>query len=530
MRKATLLLIPLLGLLSDLSAQSNVVPGLDGKLTDISSPIVWGRRGNPYPAGEIGFSVRNDMCNPGTVNIPWYSAMQEDHPKFGFMVTRLNNDRMEQVSNRSFCKHAFTSVNGSGGCGTCQNPGTGTVMGVHCTDAYGNSNNGDRNWLGPADEIDPWLGTWHHIGSYFDQGDPNVGPPQNQDGIRSPINVTDVVMNRVIMQEADLIVPSSTFFFQIHLVHQGEAVGNRGDNIMSRGVTFTWNGFGWTTGTVGTASYGSILTQWPGSTLNSAGNGNDDGRFFVAVKVTGPVNGMWHYEYAVHNVDNSRGGASFRIPICSAARVTGVGFHDIDKDALNDWTMTRSTTEIAFTAPASNPMNWNELFNFWFDSDAAPVGGQVALDEARTGTGNLSVSVTSSVPGFLPNLYLGDGCGTPTPTLFANGIGSIGNSSFALGINTTANASLIAFYSLGSGNTSLGNGCSQYLDSATLGTFGFLLANGAGSATLPLGVPPGLQPMDLNWQVVQLVPGGPVMNALTLSNGLRTRIGGTGCQ
>jgi hypothetical protein len=48
--------------------------------------------------------------------------------------------------------------------------------------------------------------------------------------------------------------------------------------------------------------------------------------------------GQYHYEYAVHNVDNSRGGATLRVPSTPAAVVTNFSFRDIDNNALNDWT------------------------------------------------------------------------------------------------------------------------------------------------------------------------------------------------
>src|SRR5262249_18140370 len=95
-----------------LAAQSNTVAGLDGRLTAVSNITVLGST-----ATTVGCAAQNDMCNPGTVQIPWQTAMAENHPKFGFLICRELNGRFEQVSDRSFVKHAFTSVNGSGGCG-----------------------------------------------------------------------------------------------------------------------------------------------------------------------------------------------------------------------------------------------------------------------------------------------------------------------------------------------------------------------------------------------------------------------------
>src|SRR5262245_13966574 len=270
------------------ASQSNTVAGLDGNLFDIGSPTMWGRRGAAKPNGEIGFSGSNTMCNPGSVPIPWFAQMAENHPKFGFMMVRVTNDRMVQISDRSYCKHAFTSLNTpSGPCLPCTNPsGPGNNMWVGCSDVYSAGNNASRDNLGPADEIDPWLGTWAHVGSFFDRGFPDVGAPNNNNGTQSPITPTDSVMNRVTIKDADILVPSSQFYFQIHLLHQGEAVANRGNNLRNVGIVFTnattgQAGSGYTVTTSGVSQSGSVLTRWTGSTLNMAGNGVDDGRIAV---------------------------------------------------------------------------------------------------------------------------------------------------------------------------------------------------------------------------------------------------------
>ena len=115
---ATMLVAPAL------TAQSNVVPGLDGAVIDIGSLTYWGRRG-PTNNGEVGMSFRNEMCNPGSVNIPWFAAMQPNHPFFGFIIARLHNDKIEQINEWSFCKHAWLSINYTvGGCGSPCNTST----------------------------------------------------------------------------------------------------------------------------------------------------------------------------------------------------------------------------------------------------------------------------------------------------------------------------------------------------------------------------------------------------------------------
>lgn len=410
-----------------LLAQSNTVPGLDGRLTVVDNLTYYGRRGAAYPGGEVGMAMLNTMCNPGTVNIPWHAAMQPDHPKFGFLIVRESGGRLEQISDWSYVKHAFVSTNSSGPCGTCIQPSVGGAeMGVHCSDTYGESNNSDRFYLGPPSEIDPWLGTWNPVGSYFDRGDPAVGLAQQTDGVRSltgsQVNAFDAVKNRVTVKEADLGVAGANYFYGIQLIHQGEAAANRHDNLASRGFTPVHSGSSWSfnNNSVGQA-YGSILQRWSGATLDSGGNGNDDGSFYVAVVVTGPVNGMFHYEYAVHNFDNNRGGASFLVPVDAAATVANLGFRDIDSDPLDDWTASRVGTQISWQAPANNPQNWNSIYNFWFDCSVAPSAGQVLIDEARLGPGQLTVAVNSRVPSGIPTASvtsIGTGCGACTASFY----------------------------------------------------------------------------------------------------------------
>jgi hypothetical protein len=533
MMKSTCLVLAVACVTGDLLAQSNSRgSGYNGALYEISSARAWGRRGAAYPGGEVGVSFQNGLCNPGSMTIQWQAPMLADHPKFSFQVARLVNDRLIQISNWSYCKHAFLSLNDPGSCGTCVNTTATQLMYVGCSDVYSNSNNGSRTYLGPPAEIDPWLGTWNPVGSYFDRGDPEVAPPANADGVRSTISVgTDAVKNRVTIGEGDLLGGTAgQLFFQIQVVHEGEPASNRDNNIMSRPFNLTWSGTSWSASTSGSPTHGSLLTRWPGATVNRGGNGNDDGRFLVAHKVTGPVDGVWHYEYAVHNLDNSRGGATFRLPVCASGQVTNLGFRDIDKNSLNDWTATVGNGEIVWTAPGTNPQNWNMLFNFWFDSNVAPVAGNATIDQARIGPGALSFQVPTDVPGLQPAVVLGGGCGTPAATLWANGIPAAGNAAFAVEVASAPSTGVFAFYSFGSTNLPLGGGCTQYLDNGSLGTHGFLVTDGAGRASIPLGVPPGFLPLDIAWQAATLIPGGPIAGSFGTSNGLLVRLAGTGCQ
>ena len=134
-----------------------------------------------------------------------------------------------------------------------------------------------------------------------------------------------------------------------------------------------------------------------GATVTSAKNGNDDGRIYVAVKVTGPVAGLYHYEYAIQNRDNFRGAGDISIPICTDARVLNAGFSDIDADASNDWIATVNNGSIDIDVNG-NPVRWNSFYNFWFDSDAAPLAGAISVDQHDAGAGLASLAIATATP------------------------------------------------------------------------------------------------------------------------------------
>lgn len=417
----SLLSVPLL-------AQANAVPGLDIGMYELTDLGYHGRRGAAYPNGEAGFMVGHSWCNGGSVNLPWLSqsggVMVDQYPRIAFLLARESGGRMVQVSGRSFCKHSPTAYNfSSGPCAPC-NVGSGSFFFVGCSDTYGSGINSSQYALGPTGEIDPWLGTWNPQGSYFDQGDPAVTGAAAIDSVRSltsaQVQAFDSVKNRIIVREAELLA-GATYYGQVQAVVQGEPLSARGNNLMNRGVSITGAGGSWSTATTGPSQTGSVLTRWQGATYQLGGNGADDGRFLVAVKVTGPVGGLWHYEYAIHNIDNHRAGASFRLPVAPGATVQNVGFRDIDADPLDDWTFAQSATELTFSAVGTNALEWNTIYNCWFDCSIPPGAGAMTIDQARPGPGALSVQVGSVVPSglaFANKASIGSACGGCTGSFY----------------------------------------------------------------------------------------------------------------
>jgi hypothetical protein len=340
-------------------------------------------------------------CNVGTIDLPWFAPMNANHPFIAFLVTREESGRMVQISDRSYVKHGFFALSNSQ-CTPCQHPSNGTFLGVGCSDTYGTGNNSSNNYLGPPDEVNPWTGIWDPICSHFDRGEPPVSPPFDCNGTRSPINPPDVVGHMMRIKDGDLQAPG-TFYYQGYYMLRGEPEVDRENNFGSRYFIPTWNGTSWSISVPSPGSgnvlvEGSVLERWTGSTLTSATNGDDDGRIYLAVKVTDLGGGNHHYEYAMHNRDNHRGIRTFSLPVCPGSAVTNVSFRDLDDDAANDWSVSQTTTDLVFST-SNNPLRWNSLFNFSFDCDAAPGGPNSArLEPFDVGPGFDQIALSTVTP------------------------------------------------------------------------------------------------------------------------------------
>jgi len=528
--------LPLLWFGAPPAAQSNQVPGMDVRLSNMRAIEALGREG-VFPNGRNGVAIETTVCNEGTVEVPWMEAMNVHHPTIAFLVAAVRNGRMEQISDRSYVKHGFFALNGNGCQLNCVPPGViGTMLGVGCTDTYATANNGDNYYLGAPDEIDPWLGVWNRQCSFFDRGFPDVGAPANCDGHRSLTHQMatnlGVVGNRVHLSDEDLVI-GGELYFQGQYIVEGLPESARDDVLASRPFGASWGGSRWTLTQNGAFVPGSILKRWSGATLTANTNGGDDGLVYVALKVTGPVAGFYHYEYALHNRDNARGVGALRIPLCAGARVRNLAFRDIDLDAGNDWTATVSPTEIEF-ATASAPLRWNTLYNFSFDSDAAPADGALSLAEFAAGPGLAQFSVPAQAPLALYNAYLGAGCaqGTP-PTLYAFGSparAELGNASF--GLVSTGNAPSQPnqlYFGTQPGSVTL-QGCTLWMGPTVAGLrhASTVLSDAGGVATHPGAIPNdlALEGQSFRMQAVGRHPGqGALFSSFELSDGLLVRVG-----
>jgi hypothetical protein len=175
------------------------------------------------------------------------------------------------------------------------------------------------------------------------------------------------------------------------------------------------------------------ITAWPGATIVPVRPSTSDGLAYIAYKVTNPSAGVWHYEYAIYNLNLDRGISSFILPKAGNVTVSNLGFHMPPQQPgyTFDGTMNNAgfstsawTTDVLDAAvvwssqtfaqnPNANAIRWGTLYNIRFDTNTPPVETSATVGFFKTGT-PISVSVMgpSTVQGPPPALVP-----APIPTL-----------------------------------------------------------------------------------------------------------------
>lgn len=354
-------------------------------------------RSGTYPNGLNGLSAATNSCNAGGVNIPWNGPMGETHPFIGIALLRLKDGVLEMVG-KNWVKHGFFALSNNE-CGFGCSGSNGSFMGIGCSDTYSFSNNSSQFYLGPRDEVDPYLGTWEACGSLFDDGfgAPDADCARDYSGISS-----SDPHHRVEVYDEDLGNPGATYFYEgIYYVADDSAPEN---NVGWRQCSMTWTGSNWNFSTVGGGladTQGTVIQTW-GDESHVKDVASDDGPVILAVDVTDLGGGNWHYEYAMYNWRSQRKVYSFTVPV-GGATITNVGFHDIDKDAGNDWTATVAggfvtwATDDFATDPDANAIEYQSMYNFRFDANVGPTADLVQGGIFRPGVGT-TFFVNSQVP------------------------------------------------------------------------------------------------------------------------------------
>lgn len=360
-------------------------PWVDVKLGELYGLDDVGRIGGTFPAGTLGLSAATTSCNVGTADVPWLEPMNENHPTIGLTVYRLLNDRLEMIG-RNWSKHGFFALSSSQ-CTPCQHFSNGTFLGVGCSDTYSVGNNASQYYLGRREEVNPFTGAWTCLGSYFDATPVDCERDFFGGGLNS-------VAHRIEVPEAELLlgVGAAYYYEGCYYVRDDLVPTN---NVGWRQVNVSHPGGNtWTFATVGTQlapNLGPVVLTW-GDVQDTEIVASDDGEVILSTKVTDLGGGQWHYEYALYNRSSHRGIREFSIPIGEVAVVSATGFHDIDQNATNDWGSTIADGYLTWSTglegeSGANPITYQSLYNFRFDSDTAPVASQARGGISKPGVG-----------------------------------------------------------------------------------------------------------------------------------------------
>lgn len=340
--------------------------GPDVIVGDLYDLTYWGNSGGIY-----AYSVGTKSCNIGDTPLLWQNNTNQ-RPVIAQNMYRLKDGRFEQIG-QSWCKWSFTSLNQSGLCGTCQHPGTSALLGVGCSDPYSANLNGSQSRLGPKSVVNAFTGDFPS--SHTTPGTATING-------RLQVHVEDI-------QAAQN--PGATYYVEGQYVTPDDAsAGNLYNNASYRQVWFTGslnltfsNPQG---GSSATVRERPAILAWQAAdpTVGIAvADVPGDGEIYIGTKATNLGGGQWHYEIAVFNLNSDRAIGGLEVKLPDWATVSTIGFHDVDYHSgepysNTDWTSSIREKGVSWTTDGytenanANALRWGTLYNFRFDTNAAP--------------------------------------------------------------------------------------------------------------------------------------------------------------
>ncbi|MEX1025403.1 MAG: hypothetical protein WD226_10030 [Planctomycetota bacterium] len=346
--------------------------------------------------GGIGaYSIGTTSCNVGTAELLW-QASNPNHPVIGQNIYRHEGNRFELLG-ISYLKHGFTALQ-QNLCCPCNSSGTGSRLGVGCSDPYGSGLNGSQSGLGPRWQVNAHTGAFAYPYSQ-----------QSQTG--------NSIFKRIQVKNTDLdpsLHPTATIVGEgQYIAPDDAAAGNGNNNVAWRQMNVGGFSSGrWDLSFSGiTHREDPAIRAWavfdPSVQLTDVQVPNE-GLFIVGNKATDNGDGTWNYEYAVYNMNSHASGGSFSVPVPPGVTVTNIGFHDVDYHSGEpfsgtDWTGVRGANDVSWATQTfaansnANAIRWGTLYNFRFDADAAPNAVNATLGMFRPHTPS-SVSVAVRGP------------------------------------------------------------------------------------------------------------------------------------
>ncbi|MBI5865577.1 MAG: hypothetical protein HZB38_13930 [Planctomycetes bacterium] len=352
---------------------------------------------------RLSFAAGTSACNKGDTPVSWYANPNVNHPVMTINMFRLKNDRFEQLG-YSWVKHGFGAAQ-LDLCNLGCTPGCpSTVLCSGCADPYTANQLAEQNILASRNWFNPFTGAFPSSGTNSHTG-----------------HAHDELSHRLTLREADIAQDqngndtaqyfSEGIYICPHEYLPNNGVANNQHNnpchrpLAAVGNTGDWYGFATLTDEAIRES--PAIDEWTGAvrTVIEPAVGVD-GRVLVAYKVTGPVAGWWHYEYAFYNQNLDRSIRLIRIPVGDGAHLTNIDFHAPEHEGgwpgdgtagnagLSNapWSVATSSTAIEWSCetfvanPNANAIRWGTLYNFRFDSDRPPQDVQAVVGYFKTGS------------------------------------------------------------------------------------------------------------------------------------------------
>ena len=375
---------------------------------------------------QVGLGMSTTGCNAGNQLVNFFAMPSTNHPVIPHNLYRMsggsnNDDRFEQIG-QSWVKHAF-GADQLDVCFVCTSGGDFTHLGVGCSDTYAAEQNANQNDLGSRALINPFTGVFQSTA-------------RDHTG-----HVHSGTSHRLLVEGSDLDTsqnPGAIYFAEVQYIssdeyawcqtHPGEC--NMYNNASYRRFNVSGTSSFTFTPAGNAVRMAAAIQAWTGATITPIEPApGTDGRAFIAYKVTGPVAGIWHYEYAIYNENLDRAIQSFSIPLGCAVTLTNLGFHaplnhpGFPHDGTQGdggfsnapWSANQTLGEINWSSETfaqnqnANAIRWGTLYNFRFDSDRSPLSTQATIGFFKTGS-----PVTVGILG--PNACNIVPSPTPTPT------------------------------------------------------------------------------------------------------------------
>jgi hypothetical protein len=355
--------------------------GPDVTVINLTDTMNYGSSG-----GFRGYSVGTDSCNVGNQPVNWCdeascgALTSAQHPVIAQGMYRLKGGRFEQIG-MSWLKHGFLSLNSANsacqtGHPSCTSPPLGgSQLGVGCTDTYVASLNGSTP-MGKRSEVNATNGVFPFPYSEVFPG--------------------NVVEQHIKVLETDLALatnPGALYWLEGQYIADNDAAAGNGlNNASYRPVTVQATSPFGLTFSGATIREKTALRAWLAQDpkvelVNVDVPGAIVERFEIARRVTNPSSGVWHFEYAIRNLNSDRSGQFFAIDFPDGTTFTNAGFKDIEHHsgepyATTDWanavddpnSVISWASEDFATNVNANALRWATLFNFSFDADSPASG------------------------------------------------------------------------------------------------------------------------------------------------------------